>query len=188
MQSLWRLIDQSESGTFEEKRFQKDGVTEVAKYCNNKVDCRRTQVLAHFGQEFNPRDCHKNCDNCCDEGEVYEDDLTVAAGKAVELVQSMVRSGTNVTQRMCTEVFRGANTAEIRSKGHDQHKRYGAGSDLAREQVERLFDHLLLLGAFQTKLVSNGSGYSNTYVEVKSLSLLFQRPALTYVVAWSKCS
>lgn len=36
----------------------------VEMFCEDKVTCRRRQVLAYFGQDFRAKDCHKMCDNC----------------------------------------------------------------------------------------------------------------------------
>ena len=33
-------------------------------FCENKVDCRRAQVLAYFGEKFDPSQCKGTCDNC----------------------------------------------------------------------------------------------------------------------------
>ncbi|KAH9951444.1 P-loop containing nucleoside triphosphate hydrolase protein [Amylocystis lapponica] len=42
------------------------GVKEDVEYGENNVDCRRQQVLSYFGENFDPRNCHGKCDNCCD--------------------------------------------------------------------------------------------------------------------------
>lgn len=163
--NICKLIDKGE-GPVEERRLQKEGVADVAKYCYNTVECRRTQVLAYFDEAFDRANCHKSCDNCCDDSQVYDENMTVYAAKAIELLQSMVRTGANVTQRQVIDVFKGVNTSDLRQRGWDQMKLYGAGKDLTRDKVDRLFDALMLNNAIQTKLVGNAAGYSTTYVEV----------------------
>lgn len=45
-------------------KWHKSSMYEVQAFCDNKVECRRALVLAHFGETFNPADCNGTCDNC----------------------------------------------------------------------------------------------------------------------------
>lgn len=38
-------------------------------YCEEQVECRRSVLLAHFGESFDPkRGCHGTCDVCAQHG------------------------------------------------------------------------------------------------------------------------
>jgi superfamily II DNA helicase RecQ len=164
---MLRLIDQNEKASADEKRHQKDGVNEVVRYCQNNVTCRRVQVLAHFGQEFDPRDCHKHCDNCLNAGTAIQEDMTDYAVKALQLVQSLVSSGETVTQRQAMQVFKGANTQEVKAKGRDREPQHGAGASLGHEKVELLFSELLAIDALKIKNVKNKAGWNNASLVVR---------------------
>ncbi|CAG8573731.1 9751_t:CDS:2 [Racocetra fulgida] len=43
---------------------KKSNLRRMLKYCENKYDCRRQQILAYFGELFNSNQCRKTCDNC----------------------------------------------------------------------------------------------------------------------------
>ena len=36
----------------------------VLQYCENQMDCRRSQILQFFGEVFDRERCNKTCDNC----------------------------------------------------------------------------------------------------------------------------
>ena len=54
-------------------------------YCEEQVECRRSVLLAHFGESFDPkRGCHGTCDVCTQHGshtfEQVIDSFTVTCG------------------------------------------------------------------------------------------------------------
>lgn len=57
------LIDKGSNGS-ENKRRQKEELRNVIQYCENLMDCRRVQVLLHFGENFDSNECKATCDNC----------------------------------------------------------------------------------------------------------------------------
>ncbi|KZS99316.1 ATP-dependent DNA helicase [Sistotremastrum niveocremeum HHB9708] len=162
---LYKLIKDSEKTSEEEKERQLEGVRAVVKYCQNDVDCRRVQVLRYFGQGFDPRECHKACNNCLDEREQKTEDMTTAAKSLLNLVQALGRKE-RMTKVQCLDVFRGANVKTIRDKGYDSNPYFGAGAKLSREHAERLIDQLLVLDALREECFTNRSGWNNSYVQV----------------------
>lgn len=162
---LYKLIQDGDK-TLEERKRQEDGVRAVIQYCQNDIDCRRVQVLGYFGQNFDPKDCNKSCNNCLDTKAVIEEDMTDMAIKAIQLVENITSRDGNVTKLHCLDVFRGANIKTIRDRGHDRLSLYGAGSSLSREQGERIFDHLLSLDGFEQVSVTNKSGWNSMYLRL----------------------
>lgn len=164
--ALFRMVQDGEK-TAEERKRQEDDIRAVVQYCQNVNDCRRAQVLSYFGQSFDKKDCKKRCNNCADGAEYVQEDLTEMAIKAIRLVKDLVGRDQHVTKLHCLDVFRGANIKPIRDKGHDRLDLFGAGSNLSREQVERLFDHLLNSEAFRQITVANKSGWNSLYMQVR---------------------
>ncbi|CAG8653934.1 6847_t:CDS:2 [Cetraspora pellucida] len=58
-----RLIVHGE-GNYEQKQQQRANLREMLKYCENQVDCRRQQIMAYFGEQFDKSQCQFTCDNC----------------------------------------------------------------------------------------------------------------------------
>lgn len=166
--SLNSMIDKSQDASSEEKKRQKDGVAEVMSYCRNTVQCRRVQVLNHFGQKFEAADCHNNCDNCMCDGEIVEEDMTAIAIKLVKLTKSMLlKKHTNITKSTIIDVIRGSKSKGLITAGHDREEFYGAAQALHKDKVGRLVDCLHDMEALRDKVVSNKLGYANTYTIVR---------------------
>ncbi|KAL8293156.1 hypothetical protein RQP46_000850 [Phenoliferia psychrophenolica] len=163
-QLLYRLIDDGDA-TPAQKENNKDNVRRVVQYCINEADCRRMQVLAYFGETFDPRDCHKTCDNCATPGGGKpKSDLSDVAKDAVGLVRSI--EDDKVTMIYAVDVFYGSKTAKIKAAGHDQNEYAGKGSSYQRGDVERLFQLLAAEGAFAEKIVGNKAGFTNAYIKL----------------------
>ncbi|VEL26922.1 unnamed protein product [Protopolystoma xenopodis] len=85
----------------------------MVSYCENQLDCRRTQMLAHFGEAFDAAHCCLIvgclCDNCqlADRRRLAQRDVTEDAKLVVSAVQHFFNSRRNVTINYCIELFRG---------------------------------------------------------------------------------
>lgn len=184
---LNKIILEGEKASDEEKKFQLEGIKEVVRYCQNDVTCRRVQVLRYFGEvDFEPADCHKNCNNCIDSRESQEVDLTEAGIEMIKMVQSFAK---HVSKAQCLEAFRGSNTKTMREKGIDleTNPNCGKGKSLSRDQCDHLIDHLLVEDALQESCVSTSSKWNNMYI--KASSLLISNPAtLTEHQLGPKCN
>ncbi|KZT58977.1 ATP-dependent DNA helicase [Calocera cornea HHB12733] len=158
-----KFIDESD-GSPEQKERQRMDLQRVVQYCQNITDCRRTQVLQYFDEEFLPANCHKTCDNCMSNAETMLEDVSDLACKALSCVQSALRSG-RLTLTMAIDIFRGASTAKIRQMGWDRLEGFGTAGDINREQVERLFQHLVSHDALREQSIMNGGGFNTTYLK-----------------------
>jgi superfamily II DNA helicase RecQ len=150
----------------EEKQRQKEDLRRVVQYCNNTSDCRRVQVLRYFGEIFDHGDCHKSCDNCVDNCDAIAEDMTDAAIDIINLVQSTLETTNRTTIVQCIDIFRGSKAKAILHKGFDRLPLFGRGSSMNREQVERLFHHLIGEDALDEDMVVNSSGWTNAYLKV----------------------
>lgn len=110
--SINHLIDKGE-GTFVQKEYNRDNLRRVVQYCLNLTDCRRSQVLQYFGEQFPQHKCHKTCDNCL-RGEAFEfRDVTDVARSAVNLVQELQHEK-GVTVALCVSILRGSKVKKVR--------------------------------------------------------------------------
>ncbi|KAJ7490054.1 DNA helicase [Mycena galericulata] len=145
---------------------QEQAVRAVVQYCENESVCRRTQILQHFGEKFDKKDCHGRCNNCANDGLFVTQDVTKEAKSVLTLVQSLEQGRENVTVDQCRNIFRGANIAPIRDKGHDQHPAFGAGKDMSKELVELLFNRLLYTDALMEKSTQTNSKWHQQYLKL----------------------
>jgi bloom syndrome protein len=160
---LKRMIDESE-GSYEQKERQRTMLRNVVQFCDNRSDCRRVQVLSYFSEKFSADGCKKTCDNCNSNSTFEIQDFSRHAAAAVNVVRQL---GKQVTLLYCVEVFRGVNSKKIKDARHDQLQEYGAGSDLDREDAERLFQLLLNEDALGEHQVFNKAGFATSYIMVR---------------------
>ncbi|KAG2168976.1 hypothetical protein VTO58DRAFT_111500 [Aureobasidium pullulans] len=159
--TLRKMIDENETGSKEQKDRQHDMLRRVVQFCLNKTDCRRVQVLAYFAETFSKEDCENGCDNCDTTEELVETDYTELGLAAIGLVKEMA-SVRNVTLHQCLDLFRGTGrgiTAEDREA-----ENYGAGKDLDRENVDRLFGLLLAEDVIREFSIFNRAKFANQYL------------------------
>ena len=174
-----RMIDDGE-GSWEQKERQRQMLRKVIQFCENKSDCRRVQVLGYFNESFNKEECRGSCDNCNSKNTFETQDFTDYAAIALNLVRRI--QAANVTLLHCVDVFRGAKTKKITSLEHDELHEFGAGSDIDRGNVERLFYRLLSEDAIGEANVVNKLGFAHQYVHVSPI--LYELHSLTTDEPW----
>ncbi|KIO27818.1 hypothetical protein M407DRAFT_72723 [Tulasnella calospora MUT 4182] len=151
----------------------RDDVTRVVQYCQNKTDCRRTLVLRYFGEQFDSNQCNARCNNCINNKDAAEEDSTEAAVDALKLVQSLTSRG-RITQLQAIDVFGGSKKKDYRERGFTEHALAGKWTDMGRDQIERLFDHLLQEGALAHGIHHNKAGWHQTYLQVRLISCILR--------------
>jgi ATP-dependent DNA helicase RecQ len=131
-----RMIDESE-GADEFKRRARTrldalvGLTET-------TGCRRTHLLAHFGEAM---PACGNCDNCLDPPQTW--DGTDAARKALSAIY---RTGQRFGAGHVINVLRGEISDKVRDWGHDQVSTFGIGTELDEKTWRTLFRQLVARG------------------------------------------
>lgn len=136
---------------------------QVVQYCENQTDCRRRQVLHFFNETFEPKDCHKKCDNCCSEVISVTRDVTDHCVNIVKMVRSLQHD--KVTVIHCQDVYKGSKSNKIMKLGHNQDPSHGMGKDLDRGDMERIFFQLQSDGCLLEYQVMKG-GFASTYVKL----------------------
>lgn len=147
---------------------QKDAAREVLKYCTNISECRRVQVLRHFGQDFSQCDCQCGCDNCLDDRQLCTKDVTIVANSAIDIVQRLSDMMDRITLPQLTNVLRGTRVNELRKRGLDEIAGFETCKNLSIEVVELALDRLLVLDILTISMRQTNSGYSAEYVEVRA--------------------
>ncbi|RKP08099.1 P-loop containing nucleoside triphosphate hydrolase protein [Thamnocephalis sphaerospora] len=150
------LIDQGD-GDFRLKALQKANLRQVIQYCENMTDCRRMQVLAYFGERFDPAQCHKTCDNCRANLKFESRDVTADTQRVIELVEQL--SGAKHTLLQFVDIFRGVRSAKAKSSGHDRARNFGVGKSYAKTDAERLFRMLELKEVLQERNQVSRQGF-----------------------------
>ncbi|KAH9831001.1 P-loop containing nucleoside triphosphate hydrolase protein, partial [Rhodofomes roseus] len=91
-----------------EREHQEQEILRVAQFCQNNVDCRRTQVLAYYNETFDPALCDDGCDNCRNPSGIEEEDVTEMAVKIINLAEALIDDGRfNVTRNQLLDVLWG---------------------------------------------------------------------------------
>ncbi|PVH88433.1 ATP-dependent DNA helicase [Cadophora sp. DSE1049] len=160
------FIDKSE-GSEEQKQRQRLMLQQMIQYCENRSDCRRSQVLAYFGEKFAKKDCRRTCDNCCSDAVFDIVDFTDYAKAAMRVVKQVQLY--SFTMLNCVEVLRGtggANAKLRRIEDRGSIAEFGFASKVARSEIERLFYRLLLEKAIMEDSVMNKSGFASDYVKL----------------------
>ena len=174
--ALKRMIDDGD-GSWEQKERQRQMLRNVVQFCENRSDCRRVQVLNYFNESFKREDCNGACDNCTSNSTFASQDFTDYAVSAIELVKRIEQN--NVTLLHCVDVFRGSKTKKIADLHHNRLDDYGAGSELDRGEVERLFHRLLSEDALAEKNVVNKAGFASQYIRVSFIYVAARKGAET---------
>lgn len=157
-------IDQEKDLTRDQKERQKASMQEVLRYCNNKVDCRRSQVLAFFNETFDAANCNQGCDVCLgrDRNVFRTEDVTEDAVTVIKMVQAF--SNIKITILNAAECFRGYKGNS--GKRLDQNPYFGAGQSWERNEGERLIQTLVIEGALEEYCVESKAGWTNAYLRV----------------------
>ena len=169
---LRRMIDQGE-GSWEQKERQNQMLQKMVQYCENRSDCRRVQVLAYFSEAFHRDACEGQCDNCNSSSNFEMHDFTEYARQAVEIVSQIHQNKVTILQ--CMDVFRGHKSKKVKDAHWDELDQFGAGSDVDREDAERLFYRLLSENAFREVNEMNRAGFATAYVTLGRNSDVFIR-------------
>lgn len=180
--SAMQMIARDKELTEEQKERQREALRAVLRYCSNKVDCRRTQVLGFFGEHFDPKRCNNTCDVCLSRGTEPMEmvDVTERAKTIIKLVAAIPkpnkRNGDKMsdgdwTMPQAVECLKGLKGRS--GKPLDDNPRFGEGSSWERGEHERLFEYLLIENILGENYKENNMGFSNAYMTVSSSRDLF---------------
>eukprot|EP01134_Creolimax_fragrantissima_P000161 CFRG0161T1 len=118
-----------------------DALRNVIIYCENNVECRRLLTLSYFGDKFDPKNCHRTCDNCMSTQKYKKQDFTSMSKSFVECVREVRGNETLLT---FLDILRGSQCKKIMQSGFNNISTWGVASSLPKGDCERLLHHLVL--------------------------------------------
>jgi len=122
--------------------FKEEALSRMASYCLNDVECRRTQLLAHFAEHFEASECHGKCDNC-KKGVAHT--IADMSEQAVQLGNSCIalrdQYGYDPTAVYLMDFYRGKRGKM--KPGHWDVEGFGQGVTLKENIVFRLIEGLI---------------------------------------------
>ena len=136
-----------------EKQHQLEQLQEVREFCDNEIECRRQQILRHFGEQFDPQHCRKRCDVCLKDEVVVEQDFSDAANHLLQIVSDLTMNGDTLSKTMLVDVYRGANKKEVKSRGLQNNPLFGSGKCYNKDLVTRIIDQLVKQGGLDWSFV-----------------------------------
>lgn len=130
---LRKFIDESDGNAAQKDR-QKEMLNRVVMFCENTRDCRRSQLLHYFGENFPKGKCVKTCDNCRNAFPHETEDRTRIAKAILEAVMYYKR----LTMIQCTDVLQGKK----KDKHEEPQPFHGVAKDLSKYEVFRIINTL----------------------------------------------
>ncbi|GFP53802.1 ATP-dependent DNA helicase Q1 [Trichoderma asperellum] len=129
-------------------------------FCDNKADCRRTEVLRYFGEDFNASQCHKTCDNC-QAGLVFEQqDFSEYAIAAIRIVQQQQR----LTANQCADILIGRKYPEYQEQNSDEY--HGMAKGMKKHEMVRVIDRLSAEKGFHEENIVGNHGVAIQYLRI----------------------
>ncbi len=113
----------------------------LVRYAENE-GCRRSPLLAHFGEEYPAENCGM-CDNCVSPREKGEDIST----QARMFLSCVARTGRRFGAEHIIDVLRGSESRKILDNDHHRISTYGIGKELAKNEWQALARRLIAAGA-----------------------------------------
>ncbi|ELA41162.1 RecQ family ATP-dependent DNA helicase [Vittaforma corneae ATCC 50505] len=156
------LIANNHNATSDQKNRQREELKYVVQYCENKTDCRRKLVLSHFGENFDPAECNKTCDNCTRNFTKTKD-----YSKQAKEILSLIRDAEKISFIQAVDAYRGS--ANRKSLEFSQMPFFGNGKDLKKTEVERVLQYLVGNGNIENRAIMNKkSRFAHNYLVYKA--------------------
>ena len=132
-------------------------------------ECRRAQLLAHFGEPLGGDNCG-GCDNCLSPREQF--DGTLAAQKFLSCVfRIREKSGFGVGVQHVVDVLCGAESEKVRRFGHETLSTYGIGKEHSRADWAAIGRELVRLGY----LNQNAAAFNSVELTAEGAQVLKSR-------------
>lgn len=160
---LKKLI-QDGDGSNEQKERQMAMLNRVTAFCGNKADCRRTEILRYFGEDFQSAQCQKSCDNCKAALVFEEQDFSASGVSAIQVVKAQRK----LTPNQCTDILLGKKYPD--SEQPLSNKWYGSAKGMKKHEVVRVIDKLLAEKALSEYNQPSRHGVAIQYLQLGPLA------------------
>jgi bloom syndrome protein len=160
--SMRRQIKEGD-GNAEQKARQYRMLNDVVGFCDNRMDCRRVQVLRYFNEAFQTEECNDTCDNCSSKATFVEQDFTSLAAAACKIVKALQDMKEKVTLRQCMEILRGQKSKNV-NESWSRIDGAGEAKGIEIGEIERLFHRLAAEGGIAEYSEMNKAGFPLDYV------------------------
>ncbi len=127
------------------------------------VGCRHKRLVGYFGEAFTKDDCGA-CDYCLGELEQVGDPATVAR----KILSCVARVGQRFGAAHVTNVLRGSDSDQVRSRGHHELSVFGLMKDATIDELRGYVDQLLAHGVLQ----QSGDEYPILQISAEGHALL----------------
>lgn len=163
---LKRLISEGD-GSEEQKERQMVMLNRVTAFCDNQADCRRTEVLRYFGEDFTPAQCRKTCDNC-KAGLVFEQkDYSEVAKLALQVIQAQRQ----VTANQCADILLGKPYPARVPHSSDDWR--GKAKGMPKHELVRVIDKLFSEKALDEFNQVSPYGVAIQYLRIGPMARVF---------------
>ncbi|XP_011505803.1 PREDICTED: Bloom syndrome protein homolog [Ceratosolen solmsi marchali] len=159
-----RMIETDAASNKNTQKIHIDNLKQMVSFCENTSDCRRALQLNYFGEVFNRKFCISNketaCDNCRNQGQFHNLNITEDAKALVTIVQDLTKNN-RLTVLQIVEIYKGNSLTKMKDSGYDKHRFYGKGKSLAEHDIERLLHKLVIENYLEeTMYVNNEITYA----------------------------
>lgn len=161
------------SNTNEQTDLQLSKLDRIQQYAEALV-CRRRILLSYFGETFT-ESCG-NCDVCLNPPKRI--DGTIVAQKALSAIYRLRQEA---PMSVVIDVLRGSAKKELREKGYDQIKTFGAGRDFTQGEWQQYLQQLVNLGYIEIAYDQHNA----LKITEESAKILFENQPLELVRATS---
>ena len=127
------------------------------------VGCRHKRLVGYFGEAFAKDDCGA-CDYCLGELEQIDDAVTVAR----KVLSCVARVGQRFGAAHVTNVLRGSDSDQVRSRGHHELSVFGLLKDATIDELRGYVDQLLAHNLLQ----QSGEEYPILQISAEGHALL----------------
>uniref|UniRef100_A0A3B3ZU86 ATP-dependent DNA helicase n=1 Tax=Periophthalmus magnuspinnatus TaxID=409849 RepID=A0A3B3ZU86_9GOBI len=170
----------SKEGDRHSKATHYNNLQSMVQFCENAMECRRTQLLAYFGElNFNRNFCKEHsdvsCDNCTrpnirNATEDVKNIVRFVQEKCEKVGQRYGKTSgqTRLTLNMLVDIFIGAKAAKIQSG------LFAKGAAYSKHNADRLFKKLVLDNILVEDLYITNGGQAVSYISAgpKAMNVL----------------
>jgi len=125
----------------QQQRIHKENLLRVIDFCENEVDCRRTIMLKHFNEIFDPKRCNNTCDNCQYKHTIQAAVMTAETKRIISLVKQLEGklSITNII-----DILKGSDLEKLKKLRCENMTEFGSAKKVSKPDLEKLLHHLVI--------------------------------------------